>query len=189
MMPLDERDAFRRGDDADDADRFGAGLAQQIQAGDGAAAGREHRVDHQHVAGAEIQRQLRVVLRGDGRHLVALETDVADARAGDQLEDGVEHPEAGAKNGNDDDIGADAASRRGTDRRVDGDILRRQIARRLGREQHADARRGAAEQFRRRTFVTQRDERVVHEWMVDEVIGHGETIHRGDRIPARCVTN
>ena len=49
-MLLDERDAFRRRDDADHADVAGAGAAQQVERGDGAAAGRQHRIDHQHVS-------------------------------------------------------------------------------------------------------------------------------------------
>ena len=51
MMPLDERDAFRRRDDADHADVAGAPASlQQVERRDGAAAGREHRIDHQHEA-------------------------------------------------------------------------------------------------------------------------------------------
>ena len=50
MMLLDQRDAFRRRDDADHADVVRAGLLQQIERRDRAAAGREHRIDHQHVA-------------------------------------------------------------------------------------------------------------------------------------------
>ena len=140
----------------------------------GAAARREHRIDHQHVARREIRRQLRVVLRRDRRHLVALQADVADARARDQLQHGVEHAESRPQHRHDDDVRADAASGRGTDRRLDGDVRRRQIARRLGGQQHADARRGAAEMLGRRALVAQRDERVVHQRMVDEVDGHGQ---------------
>ena len=83
---------------------------QMIERGDGAAAGREHRIDHQHEAAVEPARQLRVVLRGDRRDLVALQADVPDARVGHQLEHGVEHAEPGAQHRHDDDVGRDDAA-------------------------------------------------------------------------------
>ena len=37
----------------DDADVARAGVVQQVERGDGAAAGRQHRIDHQHEARVE----------------------------------------------------------------------------------------------------------------------------------------
>src|SRR5438093_12287550 len=53
MALFDQRDAFRRSDDAHDADRARTGARQQIEGGDRAAAGGEHRIDHYHVAAVE----------------------------------------------------------------------------------------------------------------------------------------
>jgi hypothetical protein len=84
-----------------------------------ASPGREHGVDHQNEAAGEIRRQLRIILRGHGRQLVALEPDVAHSRGRNQLEDGVQHAEPGAKDGDDDDTAADTASGRRSERRFD----------------------------------------------------------------------
>ena len=61
-----------------------------IQRRDGAAAGRQHRVDHQHDAVGKTLGQLRIILRGDRGALVPLQPDVADARVWHEFQDGVE---------------------------------------------------------------------------------------------------
>ena len=53
---------------------------QPVEAGDGAAAGGEHGIDHQHEAVGKARGQLRVVLRRHRRRLVALQAEVTDAR-------------------------------------------------------------------------------------------------------------
>ena len=182
MMPLDQRDPFGRRDDADHADDAGAGALQQIERRHGAAAGRQHRIDHQHVARVEPRRQLRVVLRGDRRHLVALQADVADARA--------RAPARAPRRASRARRAAPARPRRR--RRSAGPApgpsgvstvtsRGRHVAQRFGGEQHADARRRAAEMFGRRVLVAQRHQRVVHERMIDDVDRHGLTIHRSDQ--------
>ena len=122
----------------------------------------------------EAPRQLRVVLRRDRGHLVALQADVADARARDQLEHGVEHPEAGAQHRHDDDVGRDPASvrrRRAASRPSPATTGRSRVASAASsRLMRAAMRRNS---FRRRRRVAQRDERVVDERMLDEMNGHG----------------
>ena len=72
--------------------------------------------------------------------------------------------------------GGDAAAVGGRERRLDGDGRRRQIARRFGGEQQADAHRHAAEHFRRRLRVAQRHQGIMHERVLDDVDRHGATI-------------
>ena len=126
----------------------------------------------------EARGQLRVVPRGDGRHLVALQADVADARAAARAR--ARRRACRARRA--------APARRRCRRRRAGpaagpsgvstvDVARRDVAQRFGREQHADARRGAAEMLGRRALVAQVDERVVHERMIDEVDRHGATLY------------
>ena len=78
---------------------------EHVQRRDGAAAGGQHRINHQHVALFEPRRQLRVVLRRDRGALVALQPDMADARARNQLQHAGQHAEAGAQHRHEDDVG------------------------------------------------------------------------------------
>ena len=67
-------------------------------------AGREHRVEQDHVALGDVVRQLHVVLDRLERLLVAVEPDEADAGTRDQREDAVEHPHAGTEDRADGDL-------------------------------------------------------------------------------------
>ena len=124
---------------------------------------------------AETRRQLRVVLRRHGGRLVALQAEVADARAGHELEHGVEHAEPRAQHRHDDDIAGHAGGR------APARAASATITSRVGTSRSASAASstlmrvgGAAELLRRRRArVAQRDERVLNERMVDEVDGHG----------------
>ena len=53
--------------------------------------------------------------------------------------------------------------------RVNRDVARRQLAQGLGRQEHADTTRRAAEMLGGRLGVAKVDERVVHQRMIDEV--------------------
>ena len=105
--------------------------------GGGRVAGREHRVEQQHVALGDVGRELHVVLDRLERLLVAVEADEADAGDGDQREDAVEHPDAGAQDRADGDLLAgDALGARPLERRLDVDLLEVHVLRRLvGQEQ------------------------------------------------------
>ena len=173
MMPLDGRHAFGRGHDTNHPDTCGARALQQIECGNRAAAGGEHRVDHQDEAGLQIRRKLGVVPRRGGGHLVALKPDVADARVGHELQNRVEHPEPRPQHRHDDHVRADLLSGRRTERRVDADVAVRDLAHRFGGEQHADPRGRSTKMFRHRSLVAQLDERIVHERMLDDVDRHG----------------
>ena len=90
-------DAFRGGEEAEEADVGGAGLLEQRHGGDGGVAGGEHRVERDGDALVEVGRDLGVVLHRLQRGLVAVEADEADARRGDELEHAVEQAVAGAQ--------------------------------------------------------------------------------------------
>ena len=173
MAAFDGRDAFGRRDDAEQMEVAGAELAQRVEREHRAAAGREHRVDHQHARVGEADGEARVVLRRDGRLLVALQADVADAGAGQQLEDGLEHAEAGAQHRHHHDFGAHAPAGRRPDGRLDAVVSLRQVARRLERQDQADAPRHLAERVGRRLLVPQREQDVLRNRMVDDVKRHG----------------
>ena len=188
VMPLDQRDPFGRGDDADHADVGGAGFAEQVERGDGAAAGRQHRVDHQHVAAAQIRRQLRVVpatrprsvRRAAGRCARRARRAAARARRpaspGPRAAPGrrrrpvrTRRPSAGPSG-----VCTDTG-------------LRRHVARRFGREQQADADGHPPENLGWRGDVAQRRQRVVHDRMLDDMQWHGK--HYMSAGPAGdCVT-
>ena len=108
--------------------------------------------------------------------LEGLKADVADTRRRNQLQHRVEHAQPRAQDGHDDDVGRDAAAVRRPQRRLDRRRGRRQIARRLGGQQQADAHRHAAEHFRRRLRVAQRQQGIMHERVLDDVDRHGATI-------------
>src|SRR6478736_89365 len=74
MSVLDGGDPLGRRDNAGEPKVAGTCRDQQVQARDGAPAGREHRVDQQHEAAADLLGQVRVVARGNRRRLVTLET-------------------------------------------------------------------------------------------------------------------
>ena len=153
-----------------------AGLLQQVERRHRAAAGGEHRIDHEHVALVQPRGQLRIVLRRDRRQLIALKADVTDPRARHQLQHRVEHPQARTQHRHDDDVRSGAPARRRAERRLDGDGLRRQILQRLRDQQHADPRRGATEMLGCGGLVAQRGERIMGQRVVDEVDGHPVTI-------------
>ena len=103
------RDALRRCDQARQGDVLRAGLAAQADRVRGRAAGRDHRIEHEHAAPGEAVRQLEVVGHRPQRLLVAADADEADGSVRQQLERGVEHAEAGAQDRHDGEPGAGQA--------------------------------------------------------------------------------
>ena len=104
----------------------------------GAAAGRQHRVDDEHVRVVQPRRQALVVLEGLVRLLVAIEAEMADARVREQAQEGLDHAEPGAQHRHDGDLLGKPAAGRPLERGLDLDGLDGQLARRL----HGEDRRG-----------------------------------------------
>ena len=104
VVLLDERDPFRRRDDADHAGVAGARVAEESSAATA--------LPPVASMGSIIRTKLwlrsagsfEVGPRRDRGQLVALEADVPHARGGDELEDRVQHPQPGAQDRDDDDV-------------------------------------------------------------------------------------
>ncbi len=99
------------------------------------------------------------------------------ACAWNQVQHGVQHAQPGTQDGHYDHITRDAVAARGPDRRLDHTVGRGQIAHGLRRQQHADPFRDAAEFLGPRKRVAQREQRVLHERVLNDLDGHGHTIH------------
>ena len=134
-------------------------------------AGREHRVEQDHVALGEIVRELHVVLDGLERLLVAEEPDEADARAGNEREHRVEHAHAGAQDrAHGDLLARDPPRGHPLERRLDLDLLVGEVLRRLVGQEQRELVHELTEHLRRRRDVAQQPELVLHERMRD--LGH-----------------
>ena len=157
-------DPFGRRDDADEDDVARARLLHLADRRDARVAGREHRVEDDRVALLEVGRQLHEVLDRLERLLVAVEADEADARARDQRQHAVEHADAGAQHrAHGDLLAGDARHARPLERRLDLDLLARQVLRRLVGQQERDLLDELAEVDGRRRLVAQVRELVLYE--------------------------
>ena len=124
MVTVDPCDALGSRDQRDQPDRACARRLHRHDGGSGRVAGREHRVEQDHVALGDVVRQLDVVLDRLERLLVAVETDETDPRARDQREHAVEHPHPRAQDRADGDLlAADPAAVHPLERRLDLDRL------------------------------------------------------------------
>ena len=112
LLRAQPRDALGRRDQRRQRDVARAGLAAEADRVRGRAAGREHRVEHEHAAPGQAVRQLEVVGHRPQRLLVARDADEADGRVREQLVRGVEHAEAGAQDGHDREPSSPARARR-----------------------------------------------------------------------------
>ena len=140
----------------------------RVDRGGGRVAGREHRVEQDHVALGDVVRQLHVVLDRLERLLVAVQADEADARARDQREHGVEHAHARAQDRADGDLLArDPPRGHPLERRLDLDLLVGEVLRRLVGEQERQLVDELAEHLRRRRHVAQQAELVLDERVRD----------------------
>ena len=159
-----------------------AGLLEQRDRRDRAAARGEHRIDDERRAVREIARQLRVVPRRDRRVLVALQADVADARVRQQLEHRLDHAQAGAQHRHDDDVGVErlaVAPARAASRRAPASSAASRVASiassRLSR--CASRRKWLARVVRSRSA----EQGILRDRMLHQMDGHGRTIHAVSR--------
>src|SRR6266540_1779016 len=90
---------LRRGDEAEEAHARGPGFLQGLHGSDGRAPGREHRVQHEKRPVLLARGDLEVVVDGLECVVVAVQADMSDARRGDELGDALDHPQAGAQDG------------------------------------------------------------------------------------------
>ena len=162
------RDALGRRDDAHEARGHGPILLHHLDRLDGRAARGEHRVDDEHAAARE-GRQLAVVVARDGRHVVALEADVADADVGKDVHERLHHRDARAQDRDDHDrlVGEDAAGHR-LKGRLDRLRLGRQVVRRVDREHEGYLVGERPERGGLRRLVAQVRQDVVAEGMAED---------------------
>src|SRR5258708_3891061 len=84
--------------DADELDALGARLLQTIHSRDRRMRRRQHRIAHQHVAVADVLRDLEVVLDRLQRARIAVQPDMAHAGERHQVEQSLGKPQPGAQN-------------------------------------------------------------------------------------------
>ena len=101
-----------------------------------------------------------------------------DPRGGQQFQDGVEHPEAGAKDRHHDHVSSEPAPDRVAHGRGHGHRCGREVAQGLGRQEDADPRRHPAELLGAGVAVAQHQQRVLDERVFDETNGHGDKYTR-----------
>ena len=170
MLLVHEADALRRRDEAHERDGLRALFLEQRERRRRAAARREHRIDDDEHALGDIARQLAVILDGLERLRIAVEADVADARRRDHVDDAAEHAEARAQDRHDADLLArEHLALALRDRRLDLDVLEREIARDLVRHEHGDLLEELAEILRARRLLAHERELVLDERVVDEM--------------------
>jgi 5-methylthioadenosine/S-adenosylhomocysteine deaminase len=174
---LDGRHAFGRGDDADQAKVLGSRAREHVERRHGAAAGREHRVDQQHVAAFDVRRQFGVILRCHRGAFIALQAEMSDARVGNEFEHAWQHPKPGTKDRRNHDIDGDTAARSRTQRRLNLDFSGGHITQCLSAEQHADAIGERAESLRSGVHIAQASQTIVNKRMMNKVQHSGQSLH------------
>src|SRR5690606_17078565 len=170
MSALEDRDAFGRRDQRQEADRTrgDATFDQQPNRVRGRVTGREHRIADDEEPALDL-RQPDVVL---DRALVrpAVQSDVPHSRRRDQLEQPVGHAEARAQDRDDRDLLAGDDRRvHLRERRLDRASGEREVARDLVAHQQRDLAQQLAKGARRRCAIAHVRELVLDERMIDDV--------------------
>src|SRR5215831_7002471 len=98
MFAREPANAFRRGDQAHEANARRAGPFERRDRGDSAPACREHWVEQKEIAFGGVAGDLEVVFHRLECVVVAIEADVADPRPGNEAVNPFDHPEAGPQN-------------------------------------------------------------------------------------------
>jgi hypothetical protein len=161
--------ALGRGDEADERHRPCAGVHDLLDRGDARVPGRQHRVEDDRVALAEVVRELHVVLDRLERVLVAVHADEADPGARDQRQRALEHAHARAEHWADRDLLAgDALRAHHLERGLDLDRVGREVLRRLVGEEQRQLVDELAEMDGRRVLVPQVRELVLDERVRDD---------------------
>jgi hypothetical protein len=166
--------ALGRGHQADEADGAWRRLLQPLHRGHGAVAGGQHGVEHDGVTLGHVVRHLEVVLHRAQRPGVAVQADVAHARARHHFQHAVQEAAAGAHDHHEHRLLAvDHRAEHGLQRGLDGDHLRGHVARDLVAHQHADLVQQAAEAAGAAVLLADQRELVLYQRMVDDVDGGG----------------
>ena len=151
-------------------------LLEHVDRVRGRVAGREHRVEQEHVALGDVGGELDVVLDRLERLLVSVEADEADPRDGDEREDAVEHAHPRSEDRADRHLLArDPVGLRPLERGLDLDLLDSHLLRRLVGEQERQLVDEPAEHLGVGVDVAEQAELVPDERVGDLVDGHYAT--------------
>ena len=160
-----------------EADRrhvLGAALEKNVDRCDQGPPGGQHRVEHEHLAVVHVVRQ---PVRVDGcgeRVLVPHQAEKSDLGGGHQLDHAVQHPQARAKNRNNQRLGfAELIAGGGRHGCGDGFWVNGQRSRRLVGDQGDEFLGEEPEGCRGRLLSAQAAHFVGDEWMIDHQSSHG----------------
>ena len=174
MRGLQRLQAFRRGDDAKEADALRVVRLDLVDGVDGGTAGGEHRVEHENVTLLHVVRELAVVRDRCMGLRVAEHADVADLGGRDQVQDAVDHAETGAKDRDDGHLTAGELVRvAGADGGLDEFRLQRQVAGGFVALEHGELGDQLTKLSRTGVLISQDGE-----FMLDErMVGNGNSTH------------
>ncbi len=169
MCGVEARDAFGRGDEAEELDARCTGALERGDGARRAAAGGEHRIEEEEITLGGVTRDLEVVVHRLERVVVAVEADVSDACARHQLEDTLDHAEARAQDGHQRELLAcHPVAGHGFQRRVHGDRGKCEVGGGLIGHQHRNLVHQFLEDLLGRRLVAQQCQLVLHEGMRDD---------------------
>jgi hypothetical protein len=175
-------DPFRSGDEAEKADSRRSRFFEGADRGGGAAAGCEHRVEHEEVPLGGVARHLEVVVHRLERVVVTVQSDVPDACRGDESGDSLDHAESSAQDRDERQLlSANLHAGHPLEGCVDRYGLECQIARRLVRHEHCDLVDQLLEVLGRSRTVAKHGELVLHERVCDQA-QRRERSRRGERV-------
>ena len=174
MIGLHTLNALGRGQERQQLDLVRAALLADGRGVRGRTARREHRVDDQHQALAEILRQLLVVRHRLQRLLIPVHAEKANARHGNHRQHAVEHADAGAQDRHDADLLArHATPDRLLDRCLHRHVFKHQVSRRLIGEHAREFAGERTEVAGRSAHSAQERDLVLDERVVADVESHG----------------
>jgi hypothetical protein len=158
-----------RGDETEETNALCAGAFERVDRGDRAAAGGEHRIEQQELTLGRIAGNFEVIVDRFERVVIAIESDVSDARRRHELENAFDHSEPGAEDWHERELLAgDALADGSLEGRVDRDVFEREVGRGLVGHEHRDLVDEFLENLRRRAAVAENRDLVLDERMADE---------------------
>ena len=145
---------------------------------DGGTAGRQHGIQHDHIALGDVARQLAVIFYRFQRFGVTVQTNMTNARRGNQRQRPIHHAESGTQNGHKHQLATrQHLAGHGGDGGFDGGIGQRQITGGFVAQQSGDLRNQLAEFFGAGGFVAQARHLVLNQRMVsNKGIRHGKNL-------------
>ena len=177
MGGLEGGQALGRGDDGNDRELADAAFLEAVDGVGEGAAGGEHGVEQEDPHGFGAGRELAVVLHGPESLLVAVDAHVADLGGGDQIEDAVDHAEAGAEDGNEEHLLGELLGVARGEGGLDADVFQLQVAGDFVDEEIGQLVEGLAEMLVVGIAVAEDGELVLDEGVAKD---GGVGVHRGE---------